>query len=876
MADKPDSRPSVAEKSQQPAGPMRQQQHKLPAIDTKNGFAVPYLSSNASQSVSYPPSPTHEPPPIPTSGPSSVLNSRTSSVLYEQSQYGSTLVHSERESGEFPANTETPHSLDTTSIETGDQLFETKPPADNDAKSQPQDPEEIDSKERRRLIQRRNVIKELVDTEAIFVRDMNIVEEIYKGTAEACPKLDSKTIKLIFRNSDEIIEFHTSFLTHLKDAVAEIYTLKARTMPREDPDYSEASQNPPSDLSDAKDRTVSLGPVFQTNMEKMKRAHEGFLRNSDQAAKRLIQIQQDSTVNVWLNECNEVAKDLTAAWDLDSLLIKPMQRITKYPNLIMTLLQHTPQDHPDREALIAAKDVLEEAIIEINKTKKNFELVGQIVGRKRKESDVKAGIARAFGKRVDKLQASGNRPPEDPEYARLEEKFSDDYLRLQVVLRDVEFYSRQVSAYVHEFLQYLSAIELIMRLQPGNYPELESKWVQFNISIRDLEKVALEQHLTQVRKLVIEPFEQVIKAYGNPSLAMKKRAKRRMVWERSEQLKRAGKSVDPKLKELVEQYEALNETLIKELPKLSALTEKVGNICLGNLINIQTSWYGIWKDKMKTVLGDAMEMPDIDEIVTTFQRDFPYANEHLASISIINPTYWPRTSQSVASGEDGLLKARTRPAELDFRERCHSVNVETAPVLPAPDFGKRHSGSFTFSSNAVPAGGAPSPRQFNFREYYTNYQPSLVSPKSVEVSGSSRSYIGTGQTSTRPSTGRSFDSGAVPRRSTESAPQTRRDSSVTFHSMYQAQDTGRFSNMFHSALPLPDGPEESQRSSRASSRERSQNADGYNVLWLAASLFEFNIATTKHEAGYPYLTYQAGEVRTNAAAAAATSTGNGC
>jgi len=59
---------------------------------------------------------------------------------------------------------------------------------------------------------------------------------------------------------------------------------------------------------------------------------------------------------------------------------------------------------------------------------------------------------------------------------------------------------------------------------------------------------------------------------------------------------------------------------------------------------------------------------------------------------------------------------------------------------------------------------------------------------------------------------------------------------------------------------LPDGPEESRRSSRASSRERGPAHDGYNVLWLAASLFEFNITTTKHEAGYPYLIYQAGEI----------------
>ena len=60
-------------------------------------------------------------------------------------------------------------------------------------------------------------------------------------------------------------------------------------------------------------------------------------------------------------------------------------------------------------------------------------------------------------------------------------------------------------------------------------------------------------------------------------------------------------------------------------------------------------------------------------------------------------------------------------------------------------------------------------------------------------------------------------------------------------------------------MPLTDGPEESQRSSRASSRDRNTSS-GYNVLYLAASLFEFNISATKSEAGYPYLTYQAGEV----------------
>lgn len=462
--------------------------------------------------------PDHSPPPPPED------ESRPTSGFYDNQRPDSTATKddfgtvsftvSRRESDEFSHVTSSPLSLTSrtpaqTPLEGERKLSEDAGEETGPAK-----------KEIRRLRQRELCIKELVDTEAVFVRDMNVVEEIYKGTAEACPELNDKDIKMIFRNTREIIAFHTTFLSEIKDGVASVYVPRGKRSPlmKDDTAMSDATtihsvtSNAPSavpsttpstsgttvvgETDDARDRQTIIGPAFARNIEQMRIAHEGFLRTSDVASKRLIEIQQDPTVQVWLNECNEVARDLTAAWNLDSLLIKPMQRITKYPNLIIQLLQYTPEDHPDREGLMAARVSVENAILEINKTKKNFELVGQIVGRKRKESDVKAGFARAFGKRVDKLQASSNRPPEDPEYLKLNEKFSDDYLRLQVVLRDVEFYTRQVSAYVQTFLDYLSAMELVMRLQPGPHPELEAKWVQFNVAMRDIKTVALDQHVS--------------------------------------------------------------------------------------------------------------------------------------------------------------------------------------------------------------------------------------------------------------------------------------------------------------------------------------------------------------------------------------------
>lgn len=361
---------------------------------------------------------------------------------------------------------------------------------------------------------------------------------------------------------------------------------------------------------------------------------------------------------------------------------------------------------------------------------------------------------------------------------------------------------------------------------------------------------------------MIEPFESVIRCYDNPSLAMKKRAKRRLDYEKCMQLKNAGKKVDKQLSELVEQYEALNETLKKELPKLSSLTAKVGNICLGKFVAIQTGWYAVWKAKVKAPLQDASHVPEWAEIISAFQTDFRLMEEEAMTIGILNPALRVRSSQSTTDDSASTFsKTRSRPGDLTPRNRGLSVNSDSIPSLPTPDFAKRNSGHNNFAVSP----SMPSPNHSYYRDYYSGISShsrggsSPITPTVPPVST-------TMAAPPRPSTGRSYEpASAAPRPSGESTGMqssagghSRRESSSTYNSPYPAQDQRRFSGLFHSALPLPDGDEKDR--SRASSRERPTNSR-YNVLWLAASLFEFNIATTKIEAGYPYLTYQAGEVR---------------
>ena len=61
-------------------------------------------------------------------------------------------------------------------------------------------------------------------------------------------------------------------------------------------------------------------------------------------------------------------------WDLPSILIKPMQRILKYPLLLGDLVKYTEDDHPDKKHLISASKLMGEIANQINEVKRRKDL----------------------------------------------------------------------------------------------------------------------------------------------------------------------------------------------------------------------------------------------------------------------------------------------------------------------------------------------------------------------------------------------------------------------------------------------------------------------------------------------------------------------
>jgi hypothetical protein len=353
------------------------------------------------------------------------------------------------------------------------------------------------------LRQRRMLIQELIDTEAVYLKDMNVVVEIYKGTAEACPKLDSNDIKCIFRNSEELIEFSTAFLSDIKAASASIY------IPRSKPKKStsaNSSISPEDSLSIAneegswsKDRRTTIGENFARHIEEMERVYAIFLRSSEQATTRLQTLQADSTVKVWLEECNAVAKDLSGAWDLDALLVKPVQRITRYQLLLGSIVKHTDPEHPDYESLKQARDEIKNLLENIDNQKKRINMVTAAVnGRKRKDSNLRVGLKNPF--KSEKATTDYNwtdSATEDKEYGRCYQNFTSQYMHLQVTMRDAIHYTEGLAEFIDHSYRTFLAFELFCKApsSAGRNSVLESKWAHFSLVLKDLKDIALQGHV---------------------------------------------------------------------------------------------------------------------------------------------------------------------------------------------------------------------------------------------------------------------------------------------------------------------------------------------------------------------------------------------
>jgi hypothetical protein len=757
--------------------------------------------------------------------------------------------------------------------------------------------------EQKRLQKRRHIIMELLNTENSYHQDLKIIEDIYKATVDDFVTAEDK--KTLFGNCDEIESFSLKFFDELRKAVTSIYQPskgtrwhgKRGSISTTQSDGTAASTD---SVDEEKDRGTTIGKCFLENLSDMELIYGNYLKNHDAANQRLAALQTNPTVKCWLDECHNNASDITSAWDLDSLLVKPTQRISKYPLMLQQLLDSTPSDHPDHNALkVAAKDSIA-MLTRINEAKKRADLVEQMIGRnnKGKESDVRAGLAKAFGRNREKLKerVGYTEQVQDVDFDALANKFGGHYIRLQICMRDVQEYVNQASRAVEQISAFATALETFGDVSHGSMPEIASKWRRYGHAIRDLTAVALAEHKATLNKRVITPMLACIKLHENPQAAIAKRKKRLLDYGRVKSLEKRGEKPDRKMIEAADMYIALNEQLKLDLPKLYELTASLVRGCLNCFLDIQLTWQDTWQKKLRPLLEDIEIPTGLHDISPAFHADYELVRSRVMELGIVNGSVLSNvdyrlspTNTIMADSDSGTTK---RPSTQVSSRRTMSIGSDGSPNLQTPSSSKRQSGINTPDTAVMDAALFPNGR-IRSNSSISNRGPAVPSSASMQRQWSAHSGLhvprsNPAPTSTsfsgRPSTANlPSPTGAYlsPRPSMDQPISPRPTSSQTYFTArpeYSADaNSHRFSGIFSSAMPPDESPDLTlvntnstinpstthtlaRPTSSSSNSSRMPATDATVVLFVCASLFEFNIDKARKEGGYPYLTYVQGEV----------------
>lgn len=202
-----------------------------------------------------------------------------------------------------------------------------------------QQQQQTNAEEQKDINKKFNIIRELVSTEKTFASDLSIIMDIYLEKL----KLDKYTgyiskqdINLLALNINEIMSLSNDLYSDLVKTIPS-YVFSA---PLDDKDHHLINIE------------TSIGQVILDYIPKIEQVYKYYCEKNQSQMNAFYRIKAlaSPVIDNWIQECWEDSKDLTTAWTLDALLIKPVQRLLKYPLLLSQLVECTHKTHVDYQS----------------------------------------------------------------------------------------------------------------------------------------------------------------------------------------------------------------------------------------------------------------------------------------------------------------------------------------------------------------------------------------------------------------------------------------------------------------------------------------------------------------------------------------------
>ncbi|CAK9806660.1 Protein still life, isoform SIF type 1 [Anthophora plagiata] len=203
----------------------------------------------------------------------------------------------------------------------------------------------------------KKVILELIETERTYVKNLNNLLENYLEPLKRETFLSNAEINALFGNIQEIVTFQRQFLQNLDHAIE-----------------MEADFNNFDHPSQFKGVLFSIGSAFLYYVNHFK-LYSSFCASHSKAQKVLHPNEGNQALQEFLQARNPRQQHSST---LESYLIKPIQRILKYPLLLQQLRNLTDERSEEHEHLIEALKGMEKVAEHINEMQRIHEEYGAI------------------------------------------------------------------------------------------------------------------------------------------------------------------------------------------------------------------------------------------------------------------------------------------------------------------------------------------------------------------------------------------------------------------------------------------------------------------------------------------------------------------
>ncbi|XP_041671162.1 dynamin-binding protein isoform X3 [Cheilinus undulatus] len=494
--------------------------------------------------------------------------------------------------------------------------------------------------EQRMLEKRSKVIEELLQTEKDYIKDLQMcVEEIIEP-------LQRKQVKNVdfdglFGNINSVIDL---------------------------------SQR----LSDSLHDTDSIGKVFLDFKGELEEVYKIYCQNHDDAISLLESYEKDENIQCHVLECLERLRAIYREWgktnyiNLGSFLIKPVQRVMRYPLLLMELLGATPESHHDRLQLTQALQAVKEINVNINEYKRRKDLV--VKYRKGDEDTFIDKISKlsmhSIIKKSNRVSShlkhlTGISPQiKDEAFDEAEKKFRLQERLIKSFIRDISLYLQHIRESAS--VKVLAAISFCDIYTERSILDPE----RFQRAHRCISDKQFTEFKERTEALVINPLTQLLLMFAGPHKLIQKRFDKLLDYdnckERADRLK--DRRVQDELQVARNNYEALNAQLLDELPKFYMAAEELFTGCVRAFAQAQ-------KDFMRTTLGELKPLLQFSRkgtegnLIAQFQEEYGRVLQLLQGFSFC-PENLPPTTSTKKPFEKKTLEKQTSKKQLQGPPNC--------------------------------------------------------------------------------------------------------------------------------------------------------------------------------------------------------------